>query len=261
MSGAVLGVTLRDVAGGRVAAVSLHGAKALNLVDGDILTQAASDFAALLAAEPGLRCVLLRGADERAFVGGANLHALGALTPATAEGFIRSVHRFCAALRAAPVPVVAVLRGYCLGAGLEIAAACDVRIGDTSVRVGMPEVRVGVPSVVEAALLPGLVGWGKARELMLRGNIIEATEAHAIGLLQHVVAVEALDALADTIAADMVAGTPRAMAAQKALFSAWEEAGTLSGAIERGVEAFVAAYDSDEPARAVHAFFDGRGRG
>jgi len=259
LSAPVVAVTLREIAGGRVAEAALHGAKALNLVDQHILTQATAELEALFASHDDLRCLLLRGADQRAFVGGANLHALGALDRGTAEAFIRSVHGLCAALRRAPVPVIAVLRGYCLGAGLEIAAACDVRLGDDSVRVGMPEVRVGVPSVVEAALLPGLIGWGKARELMLRGHIIEADEALAIGLLQHRVPAQELDALAATVAADIVAGTPAAIAAQKALFLEWEEH-AMSDAIERGVEAFVAAYSGSEPQRAVADFFARRGR-
>ncbi len=258
MSAPVIDIRLREIGGGCVAEASLRGAKALNLVDQGILTEATAELDALFAAHGDLRCVLLRGAGERAFVGGANLHALGALERSTAEAFIRSVHGLCAALRRAPVPVVAVLRGYCLGAGLEIAAACDIRLGDDSVRAGMPEVRVGVPSVVEAALLPGLVGWGKARELMLRGHIIDADEALAIGLLQQRVPAAELDALATTVAADIVAGTPDAIAAQKALFLQWEEH-AMSGAIERGVEAFVAAYSGSEPQRAIADFFARRG--
>ncbi|MGE0485364.1 MAG: enoyl-CoA hydratase-related protein [Gammaproteobacteria bacterium] len=255
----ILDIRHETVAGGRVADVALRGAKTLNLVDGAILRGAAAEFAALATA-PDLRCVLLRGRDARAFVGGANLAALHALDAGTAEDFIRAVHEFCAVLREAPVPVVAVMRGYCLGAGLEIAAACDIRIGDESVRCGMPEVRVGVPSVVEAALLPGLVGWGKARELMLRGHIIEADEAARIGILQHLVDAAALDALAHDVAADIVAGAAGAIAAQKALFLSWEDL-PMSLGIERGVDAFVRAYaNGDEPQRAIAAFFAARGK-
>ncbi|CAN0455234.1 unnamed protein product, partial [Phaeothamnion confervicola] len=173
---------------------SLQGATRLNIVDQHLLAQTRVEFEALLG-RAELRCVLLSGVDEHAFIGGANLHALAALNATTAEAFIRSIHDFCVALRCAPVPVIAVLRGHCLGAGLEIAAACDIRIGDTSVRCGMPEVRVGVPSVIEAALLPGLIGWGRTRELLLRGHIIDAAEAQASGLLQHVVAPDALNTL------------------------------------------------------------------
>lgn len=236
----------------------LHGTLRLNLVDRDILERATQELAAALE-NPEIRCVLLSGVDEQAFVGGANLRALGSLDADTAEGFIRAIHDFCALLRHAAVPVVAVLRGHCLGAGLEIAAACDIRIADRSAVCGMPEVRVGVPSVVEAALLPGLIGWGRTRELLLRGHLIGADEAQAIGLVQHVTDAAELDALALTIANDIAAGAPGALAAQKRLMLRWEEVG-MAAAIEAGVTAFVEAYSTgDEPRRYTDKFF-ARGR-
>lgn len=255
---AILEIRNEPLGEGTLAVVAFHGEKRLNVVDGPLLRRAASELGTLLGT-PGLRCVLLGGRDRHAFIGGANLAALHALDAGTAEEFIRAVHDFCAVLREAPVPVIAVMRGYCLGAGLEIAAACDLRIGDATVRCGMPEVRVGVPSVVEAALLPGLVGWGKARELMLRGHIIDAVESHAIGILQHVAGSDSLDALARTIASDIAAGAAGAIAAQKALFLAWEDL-PMSVAIERGVDAFVRAYGGDEPQRAIAGFFAARGK-
>lgn len=232
----------------------LRGALRLNLVDRDILERAARELRAALE-NPEIRCVLLSGVDEQAFIGGANLRVLGSLDADTAEGFIRSIHDFCALLREASVPVIAVLRGHCLGAGLEIAAACDIRIADQSVVCGMPEVRVGVPSVVEAALLPGLIGWGRTRELVLRGHLIGAEEAQAIGLVQHVTSAADLDALGLTIANDIAAGAAGALAAQKRLMLRWEEAG-MTAAIEAGVEAFVETYRAgDEPRRYTERFF------
>jgi enoyl-CoA hydratase/carnithine racemase len=242
-----------DDANQGVMCVTLHATGALNLVDRDWLVRARDDFSGVLRT-PGLRCVLLAGATPRAFIGGANLHALAALDTDTAQAFIGAVHELCAVVRGAEVPVIAVMQGYCLGAGLEIACACDWRIGDTSVRCGMPEVRVGVPSVVEAALLPGIVGWGKARELMLRGHVIEAEEAFKIGLLQALVASEQLETSALRMAADVVAGAPAAIANQKRLFLAWEEQ-AMSGAIAQGIETFVASYAGEEPQRYVARFF------
>jgi len=250
---ALRGEWLREGANQGVMCVTLHATGTLNLVDRDWLVRARDDLLAVLGT-PGLRCVLLAGATPRAFIGGANLHALAALDANTARAFIAAVHGFCAALRGAEVPIIAVMQGYCLGAGLEIACACDWRIGDASVRCGMPEVRVGVPSVVEAALLPGIVGWGKARELMLRGHVIAAEEALAIGLLQALVASDQLAASAARMAADVVAGAPAAIASQKRLFLEWEER-AMSGAIAQGIETFVASYAGDEPRRYVERFF------
>ena len=94
-------------------------------------------------------------------------------TPAEAEAFIRRVHGICAAIRDLPVPVIARINGWCLGAGLEVAAACDVRIAVRDAKFGMPEVRVGIPSVVEAALLPSLIGWGRTRRLLLLAETMQ----------------------------------------------------------------------------------------
>ena len=114
-------------------------------------------------------------------------------------------------------------------------------------RCGMPEVRVGVPSVIEAALLPLQIGWGKARELMLRGHVIDTDECLRIGLLHHCVAREALDPLVAQMAEDIVDAAPRAIAAQKRLFLQWEDAHVFD-AIEVGVAALKQAYGGDERA-------------
>lgn len=257
MEAQCLAFDITSYPGGVVADVRLKGKGKLNLVDLPALCGMKQELEERVLGLDGLRCVVLRGADERAFIGGADLHALRALNAGTAEPFIRGIHDLSRCLREAQVPVIAVMRGYCLGAGLEIAAACDIRIADHSVRCGMPEVRIGVPSVVEAALLPGLIGWGKARELMLRGHIVAGEEAARMGLVDHLVAPEEREALAAQIVADILAGQPGALAAQKALFSAWENAG-VDEAIELGVAAFVRAYESDEPQRAIEKFFENR---
>ena len=104
-----------------------------------------------------------------------------------ARAFITLVHGCCRAVRDCPVPVIGRLGGWTLGAGLELAAACDLRIAAEHAQFGMPEVRVGIPSVVEAALLPGLIGWGRTRRLLLLGETIGAAEALAWGLVEQVV--------------------------------------------------------------------------
>ena len=240
--------------GGLVALCILRGSKSLNVVDQEAMLGMADGIRAIQQQHPTLRCMVLTGPTERAFIGGANLHALRGLNRDTAEAFIRSVHEVCKAIRTARVPVIARMQGYCLGAGLEIAAACDMRIGDMSVYCGMPEVKVGVPSVVEACLLPGLIGWGKARELMLRGNILDASASFKTGLLQHLCGSDELGPLQEEICADICAAAPDAIAAQKQLFMRWEDE-SASRAIESGVTALVDAYASDEPQRYIDKFF------
>src|SRR6185503_218248 len=112
------------------------------------------------------RVVVLTGAGERAFIGGADINEMAELDEESARVFISQLHEACAALRNLPVPVIARISGYCLGAGLEIAASCDLRVAADHSTFGMPEVRVGIPSVIEAALLPRLIGWGMAARLI-----------------------------------------------------------------------------------------------
>ena len=113
-----------------------------------------------VAADPELRLAILTGAGGRAFVGGADIGEIAALDHASARDFITLVHRCCDAFRRLPVPVIARIDGYALGAGLELAAACDLRVASETSVFGMPEVAIGIPSVVEAALLPRLIGAG-----------------------------------------------------------------------------------------------------
>jgi enoyl-CoA hydratase/carnithine racemase len=194
------------------------------------------------------------GAGERAFTGGADINEMAAIDgPDAARAFIGQVHAACHAVRAAPVPVIARVRGFCFGAGLELAAACDFRVAAPDARFGMPEVRLGIPSVVEAALLPQLIGWGRTRRLLLTGETIDAAAALAWGLVEEVADAAGLDATIEARLADILACGPTAVRQQKALIRAWESLAP-DAAIAAGVEAFAEAYRGDEPRRMMTAF-------
>jgi len=237
---------------GRVATVTVDNPAKLNILD-------PAGIAALertlddLAADEALRVVVLRGAGGRAFIGGADIRAMATLDRESARTFITGLHRACEAIRNLPVPVIARIEGYALGAGLEIAASCDLRVAADTARFGMPEVRVGIPSVIEAALLPRLIGWGRARRLLYTGEIIGAEEADRWGLVERVVAPPDLDAAVEACAAAILAAGPRAIRLQKALIRDWEEL-SLGDAIERGIHAFADAYATSEPADRMSAF-------
>ena len=153
--------------------------------------------------------------------------------------------------------MIARIEGYALGAGLEVAAACDVRIASGTARFGMPEVKVGIPSVIEAALLPRLVGWGRARYLLYTGEIIDATTAERWGLVERVVTTSDLDAAVETCVDAILAAGPQAIRLQKALIRDWERL-NLDEAIARGVDAFAAAYTGPEPGERMAAFLTKR---
>lgn len=208
-----------------------------------------------LASAPDLRAMVLTGGGERAFIGGANIHEMAGLRPSTAREFISALHGVCERLRSISVPVIARIQGFCLGAGLEIAAACDLRVASDDATFGMPEVKVGIPSVIEAALLPRLIGIGKARELVMTGRTMDADEALRCGLVERVAPASALDAAVEAWLGDIAQCGPDALAAQKVLCRAWEEQ-PLSAAIDTGIDHFARAFEGEEPARMLNGFLD-----
>jgi enoyl-CoA hydratase/carnithine racemase len=246
-------VRLAPREGGDVAYVTLDNAARLNVMNSALMDRFVALFADLGRRE-GLRAVVLAGAGDRAFVGGADVDEMAAISgPDEARAFITKVHACCAAVRDLPVPVIAVIGGWCLGAGLELACACDLRLAREDARLGMPEVRLGIPSVVEAALLPGLIGWGRTRDLLLFGESIDASEALRIGLVESVWPAEGLEAALETKLAALLAAGPRAIRLQKSLIRQWEGP-SLDLAIAAGIDAFAKAFETDEPRKAMAAF-------
>jgi enoyl-CoA hydratase len=237
--------------GGFVARVMIDRAAKLNALDRPLMAEIIEAMTGL-ADDPALRLVVVTGAGGRAFIGGADIDELGALDADSARGFITAVHVCCDAFRHLPVPAIARIDGYTLGAGLELAAACDFRIASDRSIFGMPEVRIGLPSVVEAALLPALIGPARTRKLLLTGDNIGAGEALAWGLVDEVVAGDQLDAAAERLAASILAAGPAAIRLQKSLILDWEEMHTAA-AVDRGIDAFVEAFATDEPHRMTNA--------
>lgn len=238
--------------GDLLAEISVSRPGKLNVV-GRAAMRALRETCAALAARPELRCVVLRGEGERAFIGGADIDEMAVLEPASARQFITDLHGVCASLRALPVPVIARVNGYALGAGLEIACACDLRIAAETARFGMPEVKVGIPSVIEAALLPRLIGDARAREMVLLGEIFAAEEMARWGLISRVVAPERLDAAIDAAIGAVLAAGREALRLQKILCRQWENL-PLDAAIAAGIDSFAQAFEGPEPRARLGAF-------
>ncbi len=241
---------------GCVARIVVDYQARLNILNTELIRQLIAAINSL-ADNERLRVVILTGAGDRAFIGGADINEMAALDESSAREFISRLHSACAALRDVPVPVIARINGYCLGAGLEIAASCDLRVAADHSTFGMPEVKVGIPSVIEAALLPGLIGWGKAAELIYTGESISASEALDCGLVERVVPRAALDQAVERWTQAILAAGSRALRLQKALMREWERL-PLDTAIERGIDSFAAAYETDEPRRMMQQFLERR---
>lgn len=203
--------------------------------------------------DESLRALVITGAGDRSFVGGTNLAEMAHFDLTQAEASATKTHRVCDAVRCFPVPVIARINGYCFGSGMEIAACADMRVATHEARFGMPETRFGIPSGMEASVLPRIIGWGKAVELVLTGDHIDADEAHRIGFLQKKVSFDELDAAVESWIGSLLACGPNAVRIQKRLVIDWDRMSVTDGA-RAGIQAYVDAYRCDEPKRLMTAF-------
>ncbi|MGY3451877.1 enoyl-CoA hydratase [Bradyrhizobium sp. USDA 4353] len=208
-----------------------------------------------LASDAAIRAVVLAGESERSMIGGADIKEMATLDQASAEAFISRLAGLCEAVRNFPAPVVARMPGWCLGGGLEVAAACDIRIAGHDAKFGMPEVRVGIPSVIHAALLPRLIGWGRTRWLLMTAETIDAPTALAWGLVDSVAAEGELDAAVERAVDALLACGPEALRMQKALLRQWEEL-PLKESIEVSIGAFGRSFLTDEPRQLMQHFIE-----
>ena len=176
-----------------VVRLTICNAGSLNIL-GSAVINGVREGLEVLAAERQIRVLVIAGQSEKSMIGGADIKEMATLDQASAEKFITGLRDLCEAVRAFPAPVIARMPGWCLGGGLEFAAACDFRIAAHDAKFGMPEVRVGIPSVIHAALLPRLIGWGRARWLIMTAENIDAPTALAWGLVDVVAPEGGLDA-------------------------------------------------------------------
>jgi enoyl-CoA hydratase len=167
-----------------------------------------------VVADGSVRGVILTGAGPKAFIAGADISELASQSPL--EGKARSLagqavfRRFEASRK----PVLAAVNGFCLGGGCELAMACHIRIASATARFGQPEVKLGIgPGYGGTVRLPRLVGRGRALELLLTGEMIDADEARRIGLVNRVVPADQLLAEAETLLRTILAQGPLAVAA------------------------------------------------
>jgi enoyl-CoA hydratase/carnithine racemase len=194
------------------------------------------------------RVVVLRGRGDRAFSAGADIAAF-----ADGDGPPAGIQPLADLIEAAPVPVVAAIHGYCLGGGLEIALACDVRVAHAGAQLGLPEVRLGLlPGGGGTQRLPRLIGQGRAAWLIMSGERIPASVAERWGLVQHV--VDDLDEGIDLVAGTLAEQSPNAVREIKLLLHATRD--------ERGdgieVDAFYRCLRSEDGREGIAAFLEKR---
>lgn len=222
----------------------------LNLF-GSSMIAALTDAFASLAPEPPRAVVLFcsgAGADVREMV---------TFDEQSGRRFITALHTACRGVRDLDAPVIAAIDGPCLGAHLELAAACDIRVGSDRSRFGMPEIKVGIPSVIDAWWLAQVCGLGHAAELVFDGGMIGSTDAYRIGLVNRVAPAAALDDAAIGWAAVIARAAPSALLQQKRVLRDWTDEAYLEAA-RRSIERFAHAIRSGEAVEAMRAMLEKR---
>jgi enoyl-CoA hydratase/carnithine racemase len=235
-----------------IATLTLTNAKSMNILGTPAILEWTAALDALRA-RGDIRALILRGTGDKAFIGGADIHEMSNLTPATAEAFITRLGALCESVRTFPAPTIARMAGYTLGGGLEVALACDLRIASTDSHYGMPEVMVGVPSVIHAVLLPRLIGGSRAAWMLMTGETIGADKALDWGLVHELHEGNGLDERIMELARRFLSLGPEVLKQQKRLMRSWETT-TPEAAIAATIPEFGRAFATGEPQRYMGAF-------
>lgn len=208
-------------------------------------------------APPTTRAVVFRGTGDRSFTTGVDVNQFRDLTPDRARAFIVELKGLLDAVRTAPYVTVCAVNGYCLGAGMEVAMAADLRVAADTASFGMPEIAVGIPSVLDSVLLQQHVGLSRAKEILLSGRRYPAADLDRWGFLNAVVPVDELDAAVSALLADVTRHSPVAVAAQKRLFENWQNE-PLGTSLDLSVEEFSGIFADPATAAAVDAYIAAR---
>jgi 3-hydroxypropionyl-coenzyme A dehydratase len=180
---------------GDIAIVRINRPEALNAMNTDVISEL-SRAIDIIAADDGIKVVIITGAGERAFCAGADISYMVNIEPMQAEKYATSAQAVINKIEKLEKPVIAAVNGFALGGGCELAMACDIRIASSNAKIGQPEVTIGIPPGWGGTQrLMRLVGPAKAKEMIFTGKMITADEALQIGLVNKVVSVGAVDNL------------------------------------------------------------------
>jgi len=245
-----------DVRDGGIAVITLNRPDKLNALN-QAVRQRLMEVVDALATDDAVKVAVLHGAGEKAFVAGADIAEFAERSP-TEQREVYLRRRVYDALAAFPKPVIAAIHGYCLGGGSELALACDVRVADRTARFSQAEIRIGlIPGAGGTQRLARLVGPGQALRIALTGDMVEAEEAHRIGLVEFLVDEGRHLDKALELAGRMARWSPVSLRLIKQSVRAAMET-PLSAGLELEKELFLAAFASEDGREGVRAFIEKR---
>ena len=233
--------------------ITFNRPEVMNVIGTETLRELA-DSLTDLETDKQIRVIIITG--DKTFSSGADVKELKEKHPHEAEVFSRLGHNVCNHLENILKPVIVAVNGYALGAGCEIALACDIRIAGESAKFGQPEVNLGlIPGFGATQRLTRLVGIGRAKELILSGRIIDAIEAESIGLVHNVVEDTKLMAKAEEMAQVLVQKSPIALKAAKGLINQNLD---IKRGLEMEIFSFSECFASQDHIEGINAFMEKR---
>ncbi|MGQ7247984.1 enoyl-CoA hydratase-related protein [Halomonas sp. V046] len=242
---------------GGVVRLTVNRPKALNALNSDVIA-ALETVLIELEGRRDLRAVLITGAGEKSFVAGADITEMRAKTPLEAREFAGAALRTIKRLETLPVPVVALVNGFCLGGGCELALACDWAVASDNAVFGQPEVLLGViPGFGGSQRLPRRVGPAMALDLCTTGRKIDAAEALRIGLVNQVMSQAELENYAETLTKQLTGNGPGAVrSAKQVIHDGMDQ--DLDSALALETSLFALCFASDEQSEGMSAFVEKR---
>jgi enoyl-CoA hydratase len=203
------------------------------------------------------RVLVITGAGDKAFIAGADINEFEGRTALMQREAMKGLRIF-SAIEEFPKPVIAMINGFCLGGGLELALACDIRIASDTAKLGQPEINLGIiPGGGGTQRLTRLVGEGKAMELILTGDAIDAAHAREIGLVNGVVSFADLRSTVLSLATRIAEKSPIALRMAKEAVKATARMSLHEG-LEREMDLFCLTFGSEDKAEGVRAFLEKR---
>lgn len=240
-----------------LAIITIDRPQAMNALDTDTLGELR---AAILAAEqnPAVLVLIITGAGAKAFVAGADIAQMRALSPLEGRKMTMLGQEIFALIENLGKPVIAAVNGFALGGGCELAMACDIRVASTTAKFGQPEVNLGIiPGFAGTQRLSRLIGKGRAKYYIFTGQMMTAREAFELGLVDKVVEPEALLDTCREIAATIMTKAPVAvMMAKKAINHGLDM--DLRSAVAYEAEAYTTCFATDDRVEGMTAFLEKR---
>jgi enoyl-CoA hydratase len=242
---------------GAIGTITVRRPKALNALNAAVIGEL-FEAAAALVEDPSVRVIQLTGEGDRAFVAGADITEFVGATPADAMAIALRIKKVTDLLTGCPKPVVAVVNGFCLGGGFELALACDIRIASSKALFGLPEIKLGIlPGGGGTVRLTKVAGSSVARMLAMTGDPIPASRAYELGLVVSVHEPDELAGAARALAERLAALSPFALAQLKSSLTIAIDS-DMESACQAEIKAFALCFSTADQEEGAKAFLEKR---